>query len=203
MPPFDEDVFKALVASGEIGAVSVDTSIFDAYGRNLTSQPLLGLRRFRHSGKTFVLSDMVTGEVIRHLTEKATEAQQALQTAVKHIQTHWQKYADAVAVMASLGINCAPAEFAAGYFETYVKATGAVIISADGMVTHNEIRHRYFANQRPFSTTKAKKDEFPDALALLSLERWAQQNDTIMLVISHDGDWKAFCDCSNWLAPSA
>jgi hypothetical protein len=98
--------------------------------------------------------------------------------------------------MASLGINCTPAEFATRYFDDYVKATGAVIISADGRVTHGEIRHRYFANQRPFSTTKAKKDEFPDALALLSLEHWAQQNDTTMLVISQDGDWKHFCDLS-------
>ena len=142
---------------------------------------------------------MVTGEIIRHLTEKAAEAQQTLHAAVRHIKTHWHRDTDAVAVMASLGINCAAAEFATRYFDDYVKLTGAEIISADNRVTHEEIRHRYFANQRPFSTAKAKKDEFPDALALLSLEHWAQQNDTIMLVISHDGDWKAFCELSKHL----
>jgi hypothetical protein len=199
MPPFDESEFKALVASSGVGAVSVDTSVIDAYGRNLTSQPLLGLRQFHHSGRTFVLSDMVVGEVERHQRTEAADAQLGLHTAVRRIQRHWHRHTDVAAVEAALGIECTPAEFATRYLDDYVKATGAVIIGADDRITHAEVRRRYFDSARPFSTKKAKKDEFPDALALLSLEHWARQNNTKMLVISQDGDWKAFCEQSQWL----
>jgi hypothetical protein len=36
-------------------------------------------------------------------------------------------------------------------------------------------------------------------LALLSLEAWAAENDTIMLLVSRDEDWKSFADASERL----
>lgn len=41
----------------------------------------------------------------------------------------------------------------------------------------------------PFSTKADKKSEFPDAIALLSLERWAAEQRGFVLAVSTDGDW--------------
>ena len=42
-----------------------------------------------------------------------------------------------------------------------------------------------------------RKAEFPDAMALLSLEEWARRKDTKVLAVSSDGGWKAFAESSD------
>ncbi|MBB3971853.1 PIN domain-containing protein [Hansschlegelia beijingensis] len=58
---------------------------------------------------------------------------------------------------------------------------------------------RYFSSQPPFRGAVSKKAEFPDAIALLALEAWAEQQDTTVLAISRDGDWRAFAEGSTRL----
>lgn len=48
----------------------------------------------------------------------------------------------------------------------------------------------YFSAKPPFAT---KKSEFPDAIALQALERWAEEEDLQLLVVSKDGDWRQYC----------
>jgi hypothetical protein len=55
----------------------------------------------------------------------------------------------------------------------------------------DEVVRRYHHGLPPFSKGK-KKAEFPDAIALLSLELYAKGNKTKILAVSGDGDWKAF-----------
>ena len=56
-----------------------------------------------------------------------------------------------------------------------------------------------FDHKPPFSESGQKKNEFPDAIALLSLEAWAKENDIKVLAVSKDKDWATFCDHSEWL----
>lgn len=49
------------------------------------------------------------------------------------------------------------------------------------------------------SGQEEKKDEFSDALALNALERIATDRDIWILLVSQDGDWKAYCERSNRL----
>ena len=58
---------------------------------------------------------------------------------------------------------------------------------------------RYFSTQAPFELKKEKKNEFPDAVALISLEGWADYNDTKVLVVSNDKGWEGFAKESEWL----
>jgi hypothetical protein len=71
MPPFDESEIRSHIAEGKIGGLSLDTSIFDQLGRNLNSQPLLGLAQFRRGPTKFVLSEVVVGEMKSHLGRHA------------------------------------------------------------------------------------------------------------------------------------
>lgn len=57
----------------------------------------------------------------------------------------------------------------------------------------------YFNKKPPFHNENPKKSEFPDAIALASLEAWSIKENRKILVVSRDGDWKSFCDQSNRL----
>ena len=50
----------------------------------------------------------------------------------------------------------------------------------------------YFQNLAPFKESGNKKNEFPDAIALLSLQYWVEENNKNLLAVSADNDWKNF-----------
>ena len=52
----------------------------------------------------------------------------------------------------------------------------------------------YFTNSAPFKEVGSKKNEFPDAIALLALEKWAIENNKEILAVSVDNDWKRFSE---------
>lgn len=55
-----------------------------------------------------------------------------------------------------------------------------------------EIFENYFAGNPPFGEGN-KKSEFPDAFALLALEKEAKYRNEIIYVVSADRDWEKFC----------
>ncbi|MEM1228885.1 MAG: PIN domain-containing protein, partial [Planctomycetota bacterium] len=57
-----------------------------------------------------------------------------------------------------------------------------------------EVFRRYCETKPPFGTGKSKKSEFPDAIALDSIRRWAVENDTSIYVVSRDQGMKEYCD---------
>jgi PIN domain len=207
MPPFDELTLKAHITAGRIGALSVDTSIFDKLGRNLNFQPLLGLAQFRHGPTKFVLSEVVVGELKTHLHDRAHQAKQELAAKVRNIATHWHRSADASAVETALGVDQDAGEFSEEFLAAYVEAVAPLIIGVE-TVEPTELLRRYLGAEPPFGDKEAKKHEFPDALALSSLDAWAKNERTFMLVISGDNGWKEFCDksdnliCMNDLPPA-
>jgi hypothetical protein len=58
-----------------------------------------------------------------------------------------------------------------------------------------EMFERYFAQQPPFSSGK-KKDEFPDAMALLSVTKYFKEHKIdygSVLIATGDKDWQEYC----------
>ena len=160
---------------------------------------LLGLAQFLGSKTQFILSEVVAGEVKSHVARDAAKARQELRSALREVRHRWRKPVDSNAIEAAIGLRQAPQDFAEAYFNVFAGATKPEVISADGRVTHAEILRRYFAPEPPFSAKDRKKSEFPDALALLSLESWAVDNKTLVLVVSRDGDWQTFAESSKHL----
>ncbi|NES96832.1 MAG: DUF4935 domain-containing protein [Desertifilum sp. SIO1I2] len=54
----------------------------------------------------------------------------------------------------------------------------------------------YFSGSPPFGEGK-KKYEFPDAFALLALQREAKDRNKMIYVVSGDSDWEKFCSSSD------
>lgn len=199
MPTFDEEAIRAAIATDSIGGISVDTSIFDRHRCNLDSKVLQSLGQFRGTSIRLVLSEIVAGEVRRHIERNADEARSRLKAALGLIRKSWRRPVDHDAVDGILGIREPPGEFATRSMSEFVDATGCEIVAADGLVAHSEVLRRYFGAEPPFSRGELKKNEFPDALALLSLEAWGGRNRTMVLVVSQDRDWQSFADASGHL----
>lgn len=200
MPKLSDEELKAAVEDGRIGAITIDTSVFDQYGCNLRFQVLQRLDQFRGTGVTVLFSDVIAGEVKAHIAAQAEEAKEKLNIALGHYKKGWRLDFDVKEKVGTL-INLAadPADFAASQFDEYVEAIGAEVIATEGAVPISKIMSLYFGQKPPFSRKESKKSEFPDALALLSLEAWAAASGRLLLAVSKDGDWAKYAETSDTL----
>lgn len=194
MSEMTPDEIKDAIAAGEIGAITLDTSIFDGNGLRLESGLLQRMQQFRGSGIQFVLSEIVAKEVVAHLTKGASEAQVQFQSVCKSLEKTWlvpKAMLDATG--STFFQERSAGGLAQGRFDSFVEAMGCEVIDASELVDVKELLRRYFVPESPFSQKENKKNEFPDAFALLSLEAIAQRSGKKLLVVSKDGDWTRFC----------
>lgn len=63
-------------------------------------------------------------------------------------------------------------------------------------VRTSDVMEAYFQPAPPFSATGKNKAEFPDAIALMSLERWAKEKNLKIMAVSNDKGWQAFGELS-------
>ena len=184
----------------EYGAITLDTSIFDQKGLMLESGLLKTLEQFNGKPSHLVLSEIVVREVHAHLAKKASETrgqlQKALRGCVSHLTIDDKKIDEATKLLIPLEDDKEVAKIRIGSF---IKKTGAEIVPARGHVELDEIIKKYFHSHPPFSETGKKKNEFPDAIALLSLESWAKKNKTKIVAVSDDSDWEAFAHESEYI----
>lgn len=193
MPELTEEQIKAEIAAGHIRAIAPETSIFDRYGCNLEFRVLAALAQFNGGDVRVLLSDVVRQEVRRHMIRDAGETQRALKSVLKQHARRWKEVGDPEAHHKALALDVEPATAADFQIEAFLKLTGAVVLPAEGDALAKEVLRRYFAPEPPFEKTEAKKSEFPDAYALLSIEADAGAAGTKTLCVSNDGGWQEFC----------
>lgn len=78
--------------------------------------------------------------------------------------------------------------------DAFVENHSIAIVEAAPLVSVKKMMDLYFGQQAPFSVNTSKKNEFSDALALLSLEDWAEDDDTMILAVTNDRDWVTYCE---------
>ncbi len=194
------DDIKNAISAGEIGAITLDTSIFDGSGLRLEGGLLQRMAQFRGSAIKFVLSEIVAKEVTEHLAKAAQEAQSQFESVSRSLGKGWlvpQEKMDEIA--ANLFRGQSASDHAQVRFRDYVDSMGCEVIQVAEHVDVQELLRRYFAPESPFSHKESKKNEFPDAFALLSLEKWGKNLEKKILVVSKDGDWIRYCKNSDTL----
>ena len=183
----------------EYDAITIDTSIFDGHGLNLEGGMLNKLTQFRDGHVCLVLSEIVIKEVHQHLTDKAKKAKDGFIKATKEASR--QKVAsDNIVKKINNFIEALPTaeDTAKNRLESFIEETNAEIILADTIEIKNLVA-RYFKFLPPFEETGKKKNEFPDAFALMSLENWAEDNQQKILAVAKDRGWQKFATDSNWI----
>lgn len=198
----DEEI-RNLIEAREIEAIVLDTEAFDSQHLSMESGLLQRVAQFAHSAITVLMPDVVEKEVMAHLVKANIDAQGQLKQAIKQArQTRLivsQGAGDGEPLsqlIAQLAQPEVATEVAAHRLSEWKQRTGAIVLTAGEYITLDQVMQRYFSSEPPFAATGAKKHEFPDAVALLSLERWAVNHDTKVLVVSNDSDWERYCATS-------
>ncbi|BCG04738.1 hypothetical protein PPGU19_093060 (plasmid) [Paraburkholderia sp. PGU19] len=196
-----DEAIRQQIEANEIGAIALDTEVFDAKQLTLEVGLLRRVAQFADSEISVLMPDVIAGEIEAHLLQAASEAQGKLKRAMRLID-HAKLLSlvgdakPATQLLEQIADPAAAAEIASQRLAGWIERTGAVVLQASDHVTLDQVMLRYFGAQAPFAASGPKKHEFPDAVALLTLERWAEQQERKVLVVSNDPDWVRYCATS-------
>lgn len=178
----------------EYGAILIDTSIFDGNGLRLEKGLLGKLSQFKQSPIVYLFPDVIKNEIKSHLESKIKISRAALEKALNdagdHLFFEGSELNDAKqTLIGSKEID----GLADSRVNNFIETTGALVLDCGDYVSVSDLLAGYFSNKPPFAETGKKKSEFPDAIVLMAVEAWADQNSLNVLAIAKDGDWENFC----------
>ena len=173
-------------------AITVDTNVFRNNGWNLEGGLLAQLAQFRGGSVQFVISEVVYGEICKYLKIEARKAGDAIEKGRRESRKAGLMTAEELEQLDKL-VKLAKSvdEAAKTRLKTFADTTGMTVIPAMHADMGELIKH-YFGPLAPFETSGKKKNEFPDAIALLSMEKWAEEEGKRILAISNDKGWSDF-----------
>lgn len=192
MPTLDDNQLVSQIASREVNAITLDTSIFDKFNCNLDYRMLRSLDQFKGTQVTLIFSEVVAGEVIEHIRKEAEKQAAELRAAINQYRRRWKRQESVEELAAPIDLKDDASAFARRQWVAFLESNDGIVVSAEGNVRIADLLQRYFDYSPPFSRSEKKKNEFPDAICLLSLEAWAAATSKKLLIISKDGDWKGF-----------
>jgi hypothetical protein len=173
-------------------AITIDTQTVEHNSFHFDGGLLAQLRQFKNTPTEILVSEIVYNEILKHLNEKTRSAKDNMESAHKRAILFG---------LAAEGTVAFPGEqpdtkvLPKARLDAFLSAIGAEIIKFDEVPVREVVR-RYFSSVPPFSGSGKKKSEFPDAIALLSLEIWAKKNGKRILAASDDADWTAHAEKS-------
>lgn len=198
MPIETDDRLSDLLSQGRITVLTLDTNVFDGQRLNLKSAALRAVVGLKDIPFLFLLSDTVFREVKSHMVKGMEDALRAAKKAAGEALFAFDTVSPTRDEMIDKITNGRePSDVAAVRADEFVRASNCEIVDDTSLVDVATLFGAYFDCLPPFS--HGKKAEFPDALALYALERAATARDTGFLVVSEDGDWRAFCKKSKRL----
>lgn len=170
-------------------ALTLDTQTVQQQGFRFDTGLLAKIKQFVDVPTEVVISRIVLNEIHKHLTQKTLEAQINLERAVRVAQDFGLPSAEQEVGQGDVNAK----EVAAARLSKFLNEIGADVIELDN-VPLRDVFDRFYKGVPPFS--QAKKNEFPDAAALMSLEKWAEANGKTILAVSADKDWEEYAKTS-------
>ncbi|MEG4015231.1 MULTISPECIES: PIN domain-containing protein [unclassified Microcoleus] len=196
--------------------VALDTQVFDSHNFNYNSTSFRRLVELAQQEKiSLVLTYVTLHEIRAHITEGAVLTSKAIEQAVNDLnKKRFKPQGDTKKVRISANsdllneFKTKVQELAPNFdqinqelldqLESFLQETNFKIIEVD-RVSVVDIFNSYFSGTPPFGEGK-KKSEFPDAFALLALQKEAEDRNRIIYVVSGDSDWQKFCSSSEDLS---
>jgi hypothetical protein len=188
------------IAHLKVKALALDTSVVERYGFAFTRGLLAQVARVKQCGVAVLLPDVVANEIEAHLCAKATEASGNLLAAVQKVQKLGVLSAEVsaeqeLANVAKIIVE-ATADRARQSLTSWIEAADIEVVDADDYVQVSDVTTLYFEGGAPFEGSGPKKHEFPDAIALLTLEGWADEYGPV-LAVSTDKGWANYATNSD------
>lgn len=180
------------------GAISIDNATLKGEGYKFYEGFLAQMRQFKESPVQVIQTDIVHNEALKHIGQEVSKTRssitQALRSANKQLKIKSESIESARAL---LSIDGEDHEVADSRLKKYYEYIGANVIDSAVYVDLASLMKMYFSTEAPFESGKDKKNEFPDAIALLSLESWAEANDINVIAVSQDKGWKDYTDSNS------
>jgi hypothetical protein len=174
--------------------ITFDTQTVETDAFHFDGGLLSQLKQFKDGPVRVVVSEIVVREVFKHLVEKTRAARDSAASAHKQAVDHGLANADVPFVAGDVDLRAV----ARTRLNKVLQEIGAQIVRANN-VPMSDLVDAYFQPAPPFSAAGKNKAEFPNAIALLSLERWAKEGNFKVLGVSKDKGWKAFAELSDRL----
>lgn len=172
--------------------LTLDTNVFYTHSWNFDAGLLATLGQFSKK-KVLVLSRVVVEEAISNLDKKIDEELKKIKRGLEAYSINGLLPPNEVGIVLNRIENVETKDWAKSKIEKTIESWGAVVVEYDAKDL-SSVMKLYFADQAPFDIEKGKKSQFPDALALISLDRWAKENNASFLAVSRDGDWKTYIE---------
>src|SRR6185369_12915940 len=172
--------------------VFIDTSVFIEQNYGFHGSVFQNLIRLcsKEQAKLFV-TDITSREVVAHIEEDVSKACQAAAKFQRDARILRNlPNPEYVSLFEKIDPHSTTAELIL-QFKTFLQGASAKTLSTSG-VSIEAVFNAYFYRKPPFGKGK-KKDEFPDAFALHSLENWCEARNERMYVVSVDGDMPKHC----------
>lgn len=180
-------------------ALTLDTNIFTNNGYALEHGLLKQLEQFKQGSVKFILSEIVVREVLRHITAENKEIRTNLDKAINRARGKKLLTEDTAEKLKKLtDKESTPDKLAQDRLKTFQDNTGFDVVRANSTEIDTLIK-LYFGYKAPFENNAEKKNEFPDAIALLSLEKHAKKNELKILAVSKDKGWINFAKSSDFI----
>jgi PIN domain len=178
-------------------ALTLDTNIVKSNAFKFEEGLLAKLAQFNKSHIQFVLSEVVLREIKKHLGEDLKKAKNALDSALQNSKQKGLISESSYNEMSSLLTSEPGAEdLVETKIALFMNVTGGLEVSAN-LANMDDLIQSYFKHKCPFEEKGEKRKEFPDAIALLSLQAWAEENDKYILAVSNDNGWLNYESANN------
>lgn len=182
----------------DFGAITIDNSTFKSEGYKFDEGLLAQMKQFKESPVRVLQTDIVHNEAINHIGQEITKTRTSIGQTLRSANKQLKIKSDVIEnARKLLSIDGSEAEIAEARLEEYYELIGAEIIDSEKYTDLSLLTRMYFSTEAPFEDKKDKKNEFPDAIALLALEGWAERNDINIIAVSEDNGWKNYSEDSN------
>lgn len=181
----------------DYGAICIDNSSLKSLGYKFEEGLLFQLRQFKNSSIKLIQPDVIHKEIIKHLSNPIHELDKNFDKMIKDLNRLVGADIDTVTSIVSELKKFTNAELITKdrVNKFYEEVNGEVLKCSEHLDV-NLLLDMYFDIDAPFEDNKEKRKEFPDAIALLSLESWAVKQGFKVIIVSNDNGWMNYADTS-------
>ncbi len=199
MPKIEPKECIDLVINEKLHAVAIDTSTFVRHQFDFLKGLLAQIGIFNGTSLKCVVSDVCYNEMIHHFSDIIEKSKKAICTGLHHAECYWEFNSSAVEHVLSVVRNNEDSRVRAKtILDDVIRILSIEIINCSSGIDVCTLIGDCANGTPPFSGA-GKKNEYPDAISLHGLSRWAKDNNLSVRVVSEDTGWAEYCSATESL----
>jgi hypothetical protein len=174
-------------------AISIDNSTLKSLKYNFEKSLLSKLEQFKESQIQVLVPDIILIEIKKHLLIDTINARPKIEEFKGVIEANYFPQLNSALELIK-GFSLDEIELLVDdRIKKFIDKTNAIVIESSKYLNVDSLMHLYKYTLIPFENNEKKKREFPDAIALLSLKGYAEENGFKILTVSGDKGWGTYC----------